>query len=174
MWLQHKRQSLVTKLYVSNVFRPKCKHAILAQGRAGWETCSFEFGRAMGDRRPTGPPGIQWDLYGTSELLTTVAAILAVIAGRVGQVGGAPTEAIAQAPVAPGTAAGANSSETEQETDNQTGGAQSSANTDLCWTYQGQGYLKDPNCGFRCRFCASACSRAPGHKLHSCYKCRKK
>lgn len=118
----------------------------------------------MGDKS-SAPPGIDWEAYSSGALLATVAAIVAVLAGR--EVGVGP---ISQGPIGPAASEEAPEEEEgaqEAEPATASGGAGS---TGYCWDYN----LKDPNCGYRCRFCASACTRAPGRKLHPCYKCRHK
>lgn len=37
---------------------------------------------------------------------------------------------------------------------------------------EGQGLLEPWSCGYRCKWCASPCTRAEGHTRHSCYEHR--
>lgn len=112
----------------------------------------------MGDKRASTPPGIAWDTYSTDAIVATVHQLLEILAAR--------AEANREEPEEESQDPGATS---EAQSGNTTAAAAASGSTPLCWQY-----LENPNCGFRCRFCASECSRGPGHKLHSCWKCRHK
>lgn len=120
--------------------------------------------RAMGDKFGE-RPRIDWDCYSSDALVFTITCILTVLANRAE--GRDPAQLSASSEEAP-SGQGA-------EVKSQPNTAASSGSGDpkaFCVNYN-QGLL-DPNCGFRCRFCASACTRAAGHKQHSCYKCRRK
>ena len=130
-----------------------CIHSnaiLVIKRRVGRDPLRIFVERAMGDRPSNQPPGICWEAYSTSALLQTVAAIVQVLISR---------------------NTGESSSSQAQPTPDL---RPSSSSSTRAAEQVGEAHLVDPNCGYRCRFCVAACTRAPGHKLHSCYECRYK